>query len=280
MISAAEEEYIRNQAYLPEQVVAYGTVVSGGEPFLLKDYLCYVPPEALVFIGYPLSGDFEEEEMNRALEQAIRRFKPSQIALIAPRISRRSGKRAPPDTYYRLKLNDLRLPPKVKNMVQRAARELKVEKTRMFRCEHHELVNRFLKSRSVDEATGHILAKIPDYVAASPTAWIFDARNPAGDLIGFDVAEFMASQSAFYMFNFRSHDQAIPGTSDLLLQALVQESVKEGKTFLNLGLGINPGVTFFKKKWGGQAFLNYEFLTFRPEQATFWDSILKGFPKP
>jgi hypothetical protein len=38
---------------------------------------------------------------------------------------------------------------------------------------------------------------------------------------------------------------------------VVEVSKEEGKKYVNLGLGINRGVTFFKKKWGGVAFLSY-----------------------
>ena len=51
----------------------------------------------------------------------------------------------------------------------------------------------------------------------------------------------------------------VPGVSDLLLFEAVKHSLSQRKTYINLGLGINPGVTFFKKKWGGVPFLPYMF---------------------
>ena len=56
------------------------------------------------------------------------------------------------------------------------------------------------------------------------------------------------------MFAFRRPD-APPGTADALLAALAAEAETRGHGLLNLGLGIHPGVAFFKKKWGASLFL-------------------------
>ena len=58
------------------------------------------------------------------------------------------------------------------------------------------------------------------------------------------------------MFSFR-HPEAPPGTADLLLDALVRKSVEFGHMNMNLGLGINGGIGFFKKKWGALPCLPY-----------------------
>jgi hypothetical protein len=59
------------------------------------------------------------------------------------------------------------------------------------------------------------------------------------------------------MFNFTSDALYVPGTSDFLLSEVIQQAKEENKKYINLGLGINRGVTFFKKKWGGVTFLPY-----------------------
>ena len=117
---------------------------------------------------------------------------------------------------------------------------------------------------------------MPGYVSYSKTSFVLNARDSAGKLVAFDIADFGAKHYAFYMFNFRSRQHHVPGTSDLLLQALIKEAEQQGKTYVNLGLGINQGVAFFKKKWGGQPFLNHEFLLYRPSFPTLFDSLLQG----
>ncbi|HSR11508.1 MAG TPA: hypothetical protein VLS90_08665, partial [Thermodesulfobacteriota bacterium] len=84
---------------------------------------------------------------------------------------------------------------------------------------------------------------------------------------------------AFYLFNFRSKPAPAPGTSDLLLETLVEETRARGKSFVNLGLGINNGVAFFKKKWGGTPFLRHEAAIFPPPRRSFWQSLLEGIAR-
>jgi len=48
------------------------------------------------------------------------------------------------------------------------------------------------------------------------------------------------------MFNFTSDALYVPGVSDLLLFEVIKQSKTEGRKYMNLDLGINPGVTFFK----------------------------------
>jgi hypothetical protein len=38
----------------------------------------------------------------------------------------------------------------------------------------------------------------------------------------------------------------------------------EKKTAINLGLGIHPGIRYFKEKWGGVPFLTYESALVQP----------------
>ena len=276
MIIAEEEIFLKNNAYVPEHIPGYGMAMSEGEPFLLQDYLCYQGKGVLIFVGYPLQGSFREDLMNEIFQGAIRRFKPVQIALMAPAISSQVGSPSHADTYYKLVLADFRIPPKVKNMTQRAERELRVEKEQEFQEEHRNLIADFLVSHPVDEGTRYILQRIPRYLSSVPTACIFNVRDSAGKLVAFDIADFWAKHYAFYMFNFRSRQHRVPGASDLLLHALIREAEQQKKTYVNLGLGVNQGVAFFKKKWGGLPFLNHEFLLYRPSPPSLFDALRQG----
>jgi hypothetical protein len=277
MITPAEEDFIKSLAYVPEHMPGYATAISGGETFLLENYPCYREKEFLVFIGYPLRDPFDETKMEKILAAAIERFTPSRVALIAPSISRREGERGDSDAYYQLDLDPLKIQAKVKNMIHRASRELQVEKGREFLGEHRQLVEDFLKTRRVSGGTHTIFQKIQEYLASVPTAWVFSARARDGRLAGFDIAEFGAKDYAFYMFNFRSSQNAAPGTSDLLLYELIRAAQQQGKRFVNLGLGVNAGVTFFKRKWGGRPFLNHEFVLFEPRKISPFGALLQGF---
>jgi hypothetical protein len=277
MITPAEEDFIQNVAYVPEHMPGYGAAVSEGETFLLENYTCYRGKEFLIFIGYPLQDPFDETKMEKILAAAIKQFTPARVALIAPSVSRRDGEKGDSDAYYQLDLATLKIPSKVKNRVQRASQDLQVEKGREFKSEHRQLVAEFLRSRRVSEGTHTVFQRIHEYLASVPTASVLSARGRDGRLAGFDIAEFGARNYAFYMFNFRSSRNAAPGTSDLLLYELIQEAKRQGKRFANLGLGVNAGVTFFKKKWGGRPFLNHEFIIFEPRRTSPFEALLRGF---
>jgi hypothetical protein len=215
--------------------------------------------------------------MAEALGDAVKRLKPESISLIAPSIpsSLNDCIHAPSDQYYRLDLSALSISQKLRNMLSRAGRELSVEKCRNFGKEHKKLIEAFLKTHPVDEATRFVVEKIGDYLSSSTTVWVFDARDNNGELVAFDVAEFKPKNYAIYMFNFSSETFYVPGASDLLLSEVVKQAKTERKKYINLGLGINPGVTFFKKKWGGVVFLPYASCLYHPSRKENLEALIQ-----
>lgn len=260
MLTASEKDYVFQYAYLPEHITGYVAAISEGEPFLIKDYLCYNRNGYLIFIGYPLKEPFEEIKMKEALDMAIEQIRPKQTVLIAPSIPKLQYPRSESesDCYYRLDPSDLHIHQKLRNMIKRASRELYWEKRGELNDDHMQLISEFLSAYKVSEDTQHLFKRIPKYVSSVSTAAVFTARDRAGSLVAFDIAEFGAKEYAFYMFNFRSQKHYVPGASDLLLRELINTAQEEGKSFINLGLGVNNGVIFFKKKWGGIPFLDYK----------------------
>jgi len=277
MITAAQQDYIEDHAYVPEHIPHYVTAISQTEPFLFGDFLAYAKKDRLIFVGYPFKELFEEKRMRNALEKAIKRFKPESVSLIAPSIpsSLNDCVHPPSDHYYRLDLSALSISQKLRNMLSRAGRELSVEKNRNFDEEHRKMVDDFLKTHPMDEATRFIFERIGDYLSSSTTAWVFDARNNNGELAAFDIAEFKSRNYAIYMFNFSSDTLYVPGASDLLLSEMIKQAKIEKKKYINLGLGINPGVTFFKKKWGGVGFLPYAFCLYHPSRKENLEVLLQ-----
>ena len=59
----------------------------------------------------------------------------------------------------------------------------------------------------------------------------------------------------------------------LLDSSFGPEIVYSGKKYINLGLGINPGVTFFKTKWGGVPFLPHISYIHEPTRTEIWADI-------
>ena len=277
MITTAEREYVEENAYLPEHIPQYVSAISMTEPLLFDDYVVHAKREHLIFVGYPLKESFNEKQMGRAFKDAMKRCKPESVTLIAPAIpSCVNGRDHPPsDHYYRLELATLSISQKLRNMLTRASRELSVERTRTFSREHKKLVNNFLETHRVDGGTQFIFKRIDKYLSSSITGWVFDARNNRGELVAFDIAELKPRDYTIYMFNFTSDALYVPGASDLLLSNVVQVSKEEGKKYVNLGLGINRGVTFFKKKWGGVPFLPYASCLYHPSRREDLETLLR-----
>lgn len=275
MITPAQAAYIKAHAYVPEQLPSYVTAISEMEPFLLGDFVAYAGQERLIFVGYPLADPFDADRLAQALDETRMQFKPKVVSVTAPVTpsARTDWAQSSTDSYYRLDLSTLSISQKVRNMLRRADREVAVNRVDSFGREHQKLVKDFLSSHHLDETTQFIFSRIPDYVDTD-TAWIFEARNTQDKLVAFDVAEFGPRHYACYMFNFRSRQQYVPGASDLLLSKIIEQAGAEDKRYLNLGLGINPGVTFFKTKWGAVPFLPH-IACWRQEPArdSLWQDI-------
>jgi hypothetical protein len=277
MITTAQQSYIEEYAYVPEHVISYVTAISQTEPFLLDDFLVYRKKSHLIFVGYPLKGVFDERRMAMTFGDAMNHFRPGEVALTAPVIppSLSTGVHPSSDHYYRLELSTLSISQKLRNMLSRASRDLVVEKGQIFDDEHRKMIEHFIQTHPVDENTRFIFQRIQDYLSSSDRAWVFNARNKRGELVAFDVAELGSKQYALYLFNFNSTALYVPGASDLLLSEVVQHARTEGKRYLNLGLGINPGVAFFKKKWGGVIFLPYAFALVKPAGREAMETLLQ-----
>ena len=277
MITVSQRHYIEDYAYVPEHLPDYVTAILQTEPFLIDDFLIHAKKDHLIFVGYPLRGPLREKQMVEALEKGIKRFKPKTVALTGPEIpsSLNDCVHLPPDHYYRLELSSLSISQKLRNMLKRSDRELSVEKGNTLDEEHQKMVEEFLKTHPVDEATRFIFNRIDEYLSCSPTAQVFDARNKRDELVAFDVAEFRPMDYALYMFNFGSGARYVPGASDLLLSKVIQQARTERKKYINLGLGINTGVTFFKKKWGGMPFLPHTSCFYTLSRKEDLDSLLR-----
>lgn len=277
MITPGEEDFIREHAYLPEHILSYGTAISRLEPFLTDGYLHFFREGGnLVFIGYPLDRAPDSARMAETLQGLIASRNPGQVAILAPSIPAAYGPPAGKDHYYSLDVGRLGPPPKVANMIRRASGAVNITRQRTIGPEHLGLIRAFYESRQIDQDTRTIFQRIPAYLEASGTAAVFSARAQDGSLAAFDIADFWANHYAFYMFNFRSPLHPLPGASDLLFQEIIAEAKSQGKTRINLGLGINAGVTFFKTKWGARPLLPHESVLYRCKRLSFLESLLRG----
>lgn len=255
MLTDREIQWIYRRAYIPEHLPDYVGAVSGAEPFLHENYLYFLKKKHLIFNGYPLEPDADPPSL--AYDLICERFGPTTVSVMAPALWLPSEKceQQTTDSYYRL---DLPLPPPdaaVAYMLRRARRELQVSPGN-FGKEHKKIVKSFLAGQNFNRRQQHLYKRVPQYLKASSSAVLIDARK-AGELVAFNIVDRGAADYAFYLFSFRSGKIKVPGASDLLFHEMVNFAQTEGKKAVNLGLGVNAGIRRFKEKWGGVPFLNY-----------------------
>lgn len=256
-------------AVVPEQLLPYLRAVSKAEPRLLGDCLGLLSEGRLVLIGYPLHDPRDLNAMAESVSEALMIQGLAQLTVIGPA----KPPQAPPesqaaeDCYYSLPVPAPTPAQKLRNLIRRASRELSVEKGRQCGEDHLALVQRYLDERHLATGTRYIFGQLPHYLATASGSLALSGRLADGQLAAFVVGDFSALRTAFFMFCFRDPELAPPGSTDLLLAGLLEEAHNRGQTLMNLGLGINDGVAFFKRKWGAVPFLPYVEVNWRPGQS-------------
>lgn len=253
-------------AVVPEQLLPYVRPVSKAEPRLLGDCLGLLSEGRLVLIGYPLHDPWDLNAMSKSVGEALMIQGLAQLTVIGPV----KPPQAPPesqaaeDCYYSLPVPPPSPAQKLRNLIRRASRELSIERGHQCGDDQLALVQRYLDERQLAAGTRHIFRQLPHYLAAAAGSLVLSGRLADGRLAAFVVGDFSALRTAFFMFCFRDPELAPPGSADLLLAGLLEEAHTRGQTLMNLGLGINDGVAFFKRKWGAVPFLPYVEVSWRP----------------
>ncbi len=291
-------------AVVPEQLSAYVEAVSGSRCVMCGDFAACVRGASLVLIAYPTAGEPAYEALlhafaaygsvregpeagglaasvvpdfarrvDAAAAEAAARPGIERITVLAPLRppSAPLGAVAAADTWWSLGLpfRDAqgRAPgTKLRNMLRRAERDLDIVRE-IWSPEHAALTGTYLRSRMLAPGTRTLFNALERY-AVLPGTVLYAARSRAdGALQAFVLGDLSAFSVAFYMFAFRA-PCCPPGGSDLLLARLADAAVEAGHTSLNLGLGINNGITFFKRKWNACALLPHVETTWNPARAT------------
>ena len=289
MLSQSELAGILERAYIPEHLPSYFQYFSKMEPFIIGDkFLYYKSEDVLSFIGYPLGAgelyltnqDMSSiyKEMSLVLEQLVEQHMPKEVKIIAPVELPLKGYKIEKatvelDSYSILDIQNLKIPSKNKNMINRSSRELEVVFSRNFSIQNHRLLLEFLKEKRFPDTSSDFYKNIPEYVIYSETAMVVNAykisQRKKEELLGYNIVDFTQGDFCFYLFNITGDDEDyVPGTSDLLLYEMVQLAKEKGKKYINMGLGINGGIKKFKEKWGAKDLISYNFMSYK--KSTFF----------
>jgi hypothetical protein len=259
MIVPGQFAGVTAQAQTPEQVIPYVCAVSELKPRMLGPCVGYEKEGEAVLVGYPLHDPKDAGAMAEAVSLALRLPGLRRITVIGPARPPQAPESAAivEDWYYSLPVPAPPPGQKTKNLLRRAGRELTVERGGSWGEDHEALVQRYLNERPLAAGIRHIYKRLPRYLAESSCSLLVSARLANGRLAAFSVGEYAGLATAFYMFSFRDPGIAPPGTTDLLLSQLLAEASERGHTKMNLGLAVNEGISFFKRKWGAVPFLPY-----------------------
>jgi hypothetical protein len=262
VITPAEEAYVLNRAYVPEHIVSMMILISKGEPFLAEDYLGLVKDNWLIFVGYPLDGIFSRERCERIVLRAVETHQPEYLWFIGPELPSfllDACNERERDQYYKLDIEKTEPKPSLKRVTAKALQELTVGRGREFLKEHEALITELLERKKLPDRVRELYRAMPDYIGRSSSAWVLDARDKRGNLCAFSVVELGAENFSAYILGGHSKRHYAPHASDLLFLEMIMLTREQGKSGINLGLGVNEGIQRFKRKWGGKPFLKYEF---------------------
>ncbi len=281
MLSAEEEAYILNQAYVPEHCVHLMTFVSGGEPLLMDDFFICRKANWLILIGYPLEDNFTSEALKNILSKVKETFRPEFISLVAPQMPSSLAancREHQSDVYYTLETQAPTIRSPVKRNLRKALESLRVELSPRMQRDHYDLMQEFAERKQLSKRVERLLFKMPDFVAAADKAFVLNAWNKDHRLSAFYVVDLEASKFSNYIIGCHSKKNYVVGASDLLCFELIKLSLEYQKPYIHLGLGVNAGIRRFKEKWGAMPSRRYEMGELKAKKMSFLN-ILRDLGK-
>lgn len=245
-------------AITPDQLIPYVKAVSGLDSRMFGNCVGHFCAGQIVLIGYPLGKPQDKQALDAAVAEALQTKGLEHITVLCPEKPELAPENATvsEDAYWKLALPLAPYKQKLRNMLARAKRDITIEESGAdgYGQEHEAIVNDFCSRRKLEAGMIHIFHQVKNYLAKSPDARLFSARTKDGKVAAFAIGDYSSFSTAFYMFACRL-PSAPPGTADALLEAVAKCGEERGHSQLNLGLAVNEGIGFFKKKWGAEYFL-------------------------
>lgn len=260
-------QLINAAAVIPDQLLDYVKAVSGLDSKMAGKCVLHHGGGQAVLVAYPPDNPRNKTAIAEAVEAALAMPGLEHITVMAPGRpgNAPSHAQSQTDNYWFVHLPLAQPRGKLANMLKRAERDVGIkigQGAEAWTREHEKLAQDFCERKNLDENTRYIFRRLGNYLANAPEARLFSAFDPAGELSALAIADYASLATAFYMFACR-RPNAAPGTADLLLYRIIREAEERGHSRVNLGLGIDSGVEFFKRKWQAEKWL--------PLVETSWD---------
>lgn len=277
MLSKEEETYILSKAYVPEHIPKMMSFLSDSECFLIDEkYLIFQNKEFLIFIGYPLDESEHTEKIQECIKTVLKKFKPMRLFILTDKSETKIFKRfrkVDEDFYYVIDIEGLSIDKKLLKIIEKAEKKIRIKIERQTTDEHRKLTEDFLMNKNLPENVKELYRRLPEYMKISEGIFYLSAYSWDGKLVGYYIVETEAKKFSAYMIGATSKINNVPHTSDYLMYQLIRLSKDMGKENVNLGIGVNEGISRFKEKWGAKKTLKYEVY----EYQSFSAFIFKAF---
>ncbi len=266
-LSLPDPRTILHKAYVPEHSVGFMRCMSSGEVFLIQDHLFVAGEDWLLAIGYPLDEDYNPARFEQALQKAIKQARPENCWAVCPELpSSLAAHVLEQDLYYIL---DPWTKPgsRLLNLAGKAEKSLQVDKGRVFTAEHHNLWTEFTSSRELPSRVRNMFLRTKHVLAANADLVLLNAWDSQDNLAASLLLDTAPRRFLSYMIGAHSRTHYTPYATDLLFREMLKLARQQGKEFIHLGLGVNPGIRRFKRKWLGCPGWSYELAAWQERPA-------------
>lgn len=252
--------FVLEHATIPEQIPTLMACISKGITFLHKNYLGYENDEWMIIVGYPLQGQFSVNILEEVIQWALNKYRSQIVWVIAPQLPQAFELHAQliqTDQYYQLDLSNYEVKSTLLREVRKTQERIEVDITRELTDQHVDLISQFLETNPIPPLVAALYQSLRQVLNDSPSACLINAWDRQHKLCAFYAVEQAAYHFDAYILGCFSRENYIPHASDRIFWEMIELARSNGKTNIQLGLGVNSGIRGFKEKWGGSPFLTY-----------------------
>ncbi|MGQ9857419.1 MAG: hypothetical protein ACUVS3_01870 [Thermodesulfobacteriota bacterium] len=274
MINRGELLWVLEKAYVPEHVAPLMESLSGGEAHLLEGYLVLVGQDWSMLVGYPLEPPGRGPQ--EVLELLTSRFPRDVTWFIGPKVPQQLDRdclERETDAYFRIDLGEIgpgqwSPPGRLEAVVRKASQRFRVQRADPFGSAHRRLTDSFLATTRLSPRVKELYLRMPSYLETQEGGGLLvSAWSAEGRLAAYSVMELGAKDFSAHLLGCRCREKWAAYASDLLMAEMIRISLEMSKSYMNLGLGVTPGIRRFKEKWGAFPWLPYEMCAWRSHRS-------------
>ncbi|MDL2267719.1 TraB/GumN family protein [Desulfovibrio sp. OttesenSCG-928-G15] len=269
-------------ALVPEHSIPFMRSMSGGRPLVCGNYLFFASDDWLMAIGYKLDSVaahrlYADATSDRTLVDAVYDHASFQSALhavleqtgaercfaVAPDFPERIAPYIENSDSFYILPTDGQPPQALRGPLARAAKKLTIREGRVFTPEHRRLWAEFLGRVTMRPTARALYAKTEETLAlvregkSGADLLLLDALDESGTIAASLLLDFSPDLFCAYIIGAHSRQTYSAHATDLLFAHMLELARQRGKKYIHLGLGVNEGITRFKRKWGGRLVLPF-----------------------